>query len=87
MVPREGINTPHGRYWNLTNNIGKTLRRGVSSSTPETLPLICEENKEELARVCGVSSEDVVMTWVSEMQEMVSAANIHHDYSLCLMSF
>ena len=83
MVPREGINTEHGRYWNLTNNIGKTLRRGVSSSTPETLPLICEENKGELARVCGVSSEDVVMTWVSEMQEMVSADNIHHDYSLC----
>ena len=83
MVPREGINTPHGRYWNLTNNIGKTLRRGVSSSTQETLPLICEENKEELARVCGVSSEDVVMTWVSEMQEMVSPDIIHHYYSLC----
>ena len=83
MVLREVINTERERYWNLTNNIGKTLRRGVPSSTPETLPLICEENRLELARVCGVSSEDVVMTWVSEMQEMVSPDNIHHDYSLC----
>jgi len=58
------------RYWNLTNAIGQTLRRGVSSATEETLPLVCEENREELARVCGVETEDVVMTWVSEMQEM-----------------
>ena len=63
------------RYWNLTNNIGKTLRRGVPSSTPETLPVICEENREELARVCGVTREDVVMTWVSEMQETVRVDN------------
>ena len=63
------------RYWNLTNSIGKTLRRGVPSSTPETLPAICEENREELARVCGVTREDVVMTWVSEMQETVSVDN------------
>ena len=82
MVLREVINTERERYWNLTNNIGKTLRRGVPSSTQETLPLICEENRLELARVCGVSSEDVVMTWVSEMQEMVSPDNIDHDYSL-----
>ena len=71
------------RYWNLTNDIGKTLRRGVPSSTPETLPVICEENREELARVCGVTSEDVVMTWVSEMQETVSVDNGCLDITLC----
>ena len=73
------------RYWNLTNVIGQTLRRGVASATEETLGLICEENREELARVCGVESEDVVMTWVSEMQEqVVSPDNTYHD---TLMSF
>ena len=68
----------------MTNAIGQTLRRGVASATEETLTLICEENREELARVCGVEAEDVVMTWVSEMQEMVSPDNTSQD---SLMSF
>ena len=50
----------------------------MSSATEETLPLVCEENREELARVCGVETEDVVMTWVSEMQEMVSPDKTSH---------
>ena len=52
----------------------------MPSASQETLPLICEENREELARLCGVSGEDVVMTWVSEMQGMVSRDVTSHDY-------
>ena len=42
------------------------------SATPDTLMQVCQDNREELARVLDIKLEDVVMTWVSEMQCMVS---------------
>ena len=49
-----------------------TISSSFRSATPDTLMQVCQDNREELARVLDIQLEDVVMTWVSEMQCMVS---------------
>eukprot|EP00090_Calanus_glacialis_P045696 TRINITY_DN8653_c0_g1_i4.p2 TRINITY_DN8653_c0_g1~~TRINITY_DN8653_c0_g1_i4.p2 ORF type:complete len:498 (+),score=146.51 TRINITY_DN8653_c0_g1_i4:120-1613(+) len=56
------------KYWVQTRTIGHTIRKGVSSSTPETLDGICEENKNALIAELGLAEEDLIKIWVSELQ-------------------
>ena len=58
------------KYWGTCHLTGVTIRRGVPSSTVDTLQQVCEENREELARQLNINTEDVIMTWVSELQTL-----------------
>ena len=50
------------------HNASLCCRKGVSSSTPETLDSICEENKNALIAELSLAEEDLIKIWVSELQ-------------------
>ena len=60
------------RYWQQTLTTGHCIRRGVASATRDSLLALCQENKVALAADLAIDTEDVIMTWVSEQQILVS---------------
>ena len=63
------------KYWDTCHMTGVTIRRGVPSATPDTLMHVCDENREELARQLNIEPEDVILTWVSELQNLEVSIN------------
>lgn len=57
------------KYWIQTKTIGHSIRKDISSATPETLAVLCEENRLALIEELGLAEEDLVKVWVSEMQK------------------
>jgi len=57
------------KYWRQTKTIGHAIRKGVSAATPDTLATICQQNRDTLVTELGIAEEDLIMTWVSEMQD------------------
>ena len=60
------------RFWQQTITTGHCIRRGVASATRESLLALCQENRLALAAELAIHTEDVIMTWVSEQQILVS---------------
>ena len=54
-------------------------RKDISSATPETLAVLCEENRLALIEELGLAEEDLVKVWVSEMQkdEQCGVSGVH----------
>ena len=60
------------RFWQQTITTGHCIRRGVTSATRESLLAVCQENKLALAAELAINSEDVILTWVSELHILVN---------------
>ena len=58
------------RYWDTCHVTGVTIRRDVPSATVDTLPHVCSDNRLELAKQLNIEPEDVILTWVSELQSL-----------------
>ena len=54
------------RYWHLLHTLGVGIRRGVTTSTRDTLATVLEANRVAVAEELGVVEEDLLMVWVSE---------------------
>ena len=59
-------------FWKQTITTGHCIRRGVTSATRESLLAVCQENKLALAADLAIKTEDVILTWVSELHILVN---------------
>ena len=81
------------RFWQQTVTTGHCIRKGITGASTESLPAICEDNARTLASELAINTEDVIMTWVSELQsldtdsEECSSPSISchtSDFTICL---
>lgn len=58
------------KYWHQTVTTGHCIRKGITAASTASLPAICQENATVLASELAIKTEDVMMTWVSELQSL-----------------
>ena len=60
------------RFWLQTHTTGLCIRKGVTSAPRDSLQALCQDNAVALAAELGIDTEDVIMSWVSELQSLVN---------------